>query len=379
MIRIFGATDTDFSSNGDIVIEPSKARVKKIDNGEFMLDIEAPIKYRDYLTAGRIIIANTPQGEQAFRIRNTVKTDYKITASCWHVSYDLFYNYFVYELPISGTLGLLEPVSSLLQRLPQYIFTSGTFPFVLSTDTTSALDYCGAFEYSSKSVFDILSDVVSRFGLHMVRDNFNFALNTSIGQDRGVNIRYGSNMKDMTKTEKWDNVCTICFPIGKEGVRMINGGYVGSQTQYTYPYVRQVNFGQEDIKREYYSSAADYKTALQTNLATIAQAYVDEACFPEVTYDFKAHLDGILEVGDTVKVIDDNIGIDLLTNVKSFEYDCLTGLYTDVTFGNVVLTVKGLGKRVIDVFTNQIGGIIQDKQLSFDDSGVVKWVTRNNS
>lgn len=376
MIKVFGEADTTFNSNGDIVIEPFKARVKKIDNGEFMLDIEAPIKYRDYLTAGRIIVANTPQGEQAFRIRSTVKTDYKITASCWHVSYDLFYNYFIYNMPLST---ILESVPSMLQRLPLYISVSETFPFTLSSNAPTTLNYCGAFEYSSKSVFDILSDVVSRFGLHMVRDNFNFALNTSIGQDRGVNIRYGSNMKDMTKTEKWDNVCTICFPIGKEGVRMINGGYVGSQTQYALPYVRLVNFGQEDIKREYYSSAADYKTALQTNLATIAQAYVDEACFPEVTYDFKAHLDGVMEVGDTIKVIDSNIGVDMLTTVKSYEYDCLTGLYTDVTFGNVVPTVKGLGKRVIDVFTNQSGGIIQDKQLSFDDSGVVKWVTRNNS
>ena len=378
MIRIFGPSDTTFITNGDVVVQPIKAKVRKVDNGDFLLEIEAPLDYLEYFVAGNIIVANTPQGNQAFRIRNTVKTDYKITASCWHVSYDLFYNYFVYDLPISGTLGLLEPVSSLLQRLPQYIFTSGTFPFVLSTDTTSALDYCGAFQYSSKSVFDILSDVTSRFGLHMVRNNFNFALNTSIGQDRGVNIRYGSNMRDMTKTEKWDNVCTICFPIGKEGVRMINGGYVGSQTQYELPYIRLVNFAQENIKREYYSSAADYKTALQTNLATIAQAYVDEACFPEITYDFKAHLDGITDVGDTIRVIDENLGIDMLTQVKSYDYDCILERYTDITFGNQAPTAKGLGKSVVDVFIRQQGGIIQDKQLSFDDSGAVKWVTRNN-
>lgn len=375
MIKVFGETDTTFNSNGDIVIEPFKARVKKIDNGEFMLDIEAPIKYRDYLTAGRIIVANTPQGEQAFRIRNTTKTDYKITASCWHVTYDLFYNYFIYSMPLST---LLESVPSMLQRLPSYIEPSATFPFTLSSNAPTTWDYCSGWEYSNKNMFDILSDVVSRIGLHMVRDNFSFALNTSIGADRGVNIRYGSNMRDMTRTEKWDNVCTICYPVGKEGVRMIGGGYVASQTQYARPYVRLVNFAQESIKRDWYQSAADYKTALQTNLHDIAQAYVDEACFPEITYDFKAHLDGILEVGDTVKVIDNNIGVDMLTTVKSYEYDCLTGLYTDVTFGNVVPTVKGLGKRVIDVFEQQVGGIIQDKQLSFDDSGAVKWVTRNN-
>lgn len=378
MIKVFAETDTTFTSNGDRVIEPLKAHVKKIDNGDFLLEIEVPIKYLDLFVPGKIIVANTPQGDQAFRIRNTVKTDYKITASCWHISYDLFYNYFVYSMPYTA---ISEAVATMLQRLPSYIMQPpATFPFTLSTDTDpTSMSYRGTWEYDSKSVFDILSDVASRTGLHMVRDNFSFALNTSVGADRGVNIRYGSNLKDMSKTEKWDNVCTICYPVGKEGTRIIGGGYVESQTQYALPYIRLVNFAQENIKREWYSSAADYRTALQNNLYQVAKAYVDSACLPEITYDFKAHLEGILEVGDTVKVIDDNIGIDLLTNVKSFEYDCLTGMYTDVTFGNVVPTAKGLGKSVIDIFQHQVGGIIQDKQLYFNDNGSVSWVTRNNS
>lgn len=33
MIRVFSPTDTDFSSNGDIVSQPYKAKVHKEDNG----------------------------------------------------------------------------------------------------------------------------------------------------------------------------------------------------------------------------------------------------------------------------------------------------------------------------------------------------------
>lgn len=33
MIRVFSPTDTDFSSNGDIVLYPYKAKVHKEDNG----------------------------------------------------------------------------------------------------------------------------------------------------------------------------------------------------------------------------------------------------------------------------------------------------------------------------------------------------------
>ena len=39
MIKCFGQADTSFSSNGDIVIQPFKALVHKIDNGDFYLEL----------------------------------------------------------------------------------------------------------------------------------------------------------------------------------------------------------------------------------------------------------------------------------------------------------------------------------------------------
>lgn len=73
MIKVFGETDKDFTSNGDYVIQPFKAKVHKEDNGKFYLNIEADISYVDVLTANRIIVADTPQGAQAFRIKNPEK------------------------------------------------------------------------------------------------------------------------------------------------------------------------------------------------------------------------------------------------------------------------------------------------------------------
>ena len=43
MIKVFGEADKDFTSNGDCVIQPFKAKVHKEDNGKFYLDIEADI------------------------------------------------------------------------------------------------------------------------------------------------------------------------------------------------------------------------------------------------------------------------------------------------------------------------------------------------
>ena len=88
MLRVFGITDKDFTSNGDIVLQPYKAKVHKEDNGDYYLDVEAGIEYVDYLTANRIIVADTPQGAQAFRISNPQKKKSKISLKAWHVYYD---------------------------------------------------------------------------------------------------------------------------------------------------------------------------------------------------------------------------------------------------------------------------------------------------
>ena len=88
MLRVFRATDTVFTSNGDVVLQPTKAKIHKEDNGDYYLEIEAGIEYVDYLTANRIIVADTPQGAQAFRIANPSKTKSKISLKAWHVYYD---------------------------------------------------------------------------------------------------------------------------------------------------------------------------------------------------------------------------------------------------------------------------------------------------
>ena len=88
MIKIFSTTDKIFSSNGDVVLQPFKAKVHKEDNGDYYLDLVTDLKYSDYLLTGNIVVANTPQGEQAFRITNPQKTNTKITVKAWHVFYD---------------------------------------------------------------------------------------------------------------------------------------------------------------------------------------------------------------------------------------------------------------------------------------------------
>ena len=89
MIRVFNSTDRDFTSNGNAVLVPIKARVKNNINGDFYLELTTESRFYKYLNQGNIIIAPTPQGEQAFRIDNQLsrKGD-RITIKAKHVFYD---------------------------------------------------------------------------------------------------------------------------------------------------------------------------------------------------------------------------------------------------------------------------------------------------
>ena len=88
MIRLFSATDTTFTSNGDVVLKPLKAKVHKADNSDYYLQLETNLEYLDHIVEGNIVVANTPTGDQAFRISNVSRTKSKISSKCYHVFYD---------------------------------------------------------------------------------------------------------------------------------------------------------------------------------------------------------------------------------------------------------------------------------------------------
>ena len=105
MIKVFGQADTSFSSNGDVVVQPFKALVHKMDNGDFYLDFECSPDFLDYVTSNNIIVAPTPQGEQAFRIGNVSNTRRKITAKIPHLFYDSN-NYLIADSNVVNTSSL---------------------------------------------------------------------------------------------------------------------------------------------------------------------------------------------------------------------------------------------------------------------------------
>jgi len=351
MIKIFSTTDKDFSSNGDIVISPTLAIVHKEDNGDFSLSLNCGLEYTDYLKKENIIVAPTPQGAQAFRVRTVEKTRSRIAVKAYHAFYDSE-NYL-----IADSYVVNKNCNDALDHLNNA--TDNVSPFT----TLSDVETVNSYRCVRKSLFEAISTVLERWGGHLVRDNYNIQIRDSIGADNGVTIQYRKNLKEISVVYNWSNVCTKLLPVGKDGLTL---SYIYSEIQYDIPYTRTVSF-EQDIERENYETDEEYQAALEEDLTDQAERYLEINQFPEVTYTLNANLEKITDIGDIVRVYDERLGIEIQTSVLSYEYDAILGKYTQVTFGTAPKTLSGL-----------LSGVITEIKESINENNQVISVTLKN-
>ena len=335
MLKLFGITDKLYGTNGDKIIIPTYQHITKQDNGDYYLEIETPLDYVDDLTSNRILVSNTPSGEQAFRITDIEKRQHKIKIKAWHISYDS-QNYIIQDSYVVGKDG-----NGAINHLNDA--TDITSPFSVSSDILATNSY----RCVRKSLYEAWVDMLDRWGGHIVRNNYNVAINSEIGQDNGVVVRYAKNLKDITASYDWTMVATKLLPVGKDGL-LLPEIYVYGLDQYDIPYTKVIHFDQEDIQPENYvdeygeEDEVAYQDALIEDLRQQAEQYLTENYLPKVNYTLNANLEKITDVGDTIEVIDERLGINIMTSLISFDYDCILEKYVELQFGNFQNTLSNL-------------------------------------
>lgn len=328
MIKIFGSTDTDFVSNGDKILNAGKAKVHKADNSDYYLDVECGLEYVDFLTQGRIIVAPTPTGDQAFRVKNVEKRKDKVRVRAWHVFYDA-QNYIIAETQVVN-----KTANDALDQLNSAV--DNPSPFTTLSDISTQADY----HCVRQTLYHAIQAVIEQWGGHLVRDNFSIALRDSIGQDNGVTVRYGKNIRDINCEENWDSTVTKLLPVGKDEL-MLPEVYVYSAVQYDIPYTKCIHF-EQDLELEDYEDEDAYEEALIDDLRAQAEAYLTINQYPQVNYTLKANLEKVTDIGDTVEVIDERLGINILTHIIGYDWDCITARYTELVFGNFTQKLSDL-------------------------------------
>lgn len=339
MIKIFNATERDFSSGGNIIIEPTKCieHKKKSLNGWY-IEVELPIKYKDYIEEDKLCVIKTKSklSPQAFRItQDLTKTNRKISFTANHVMFDLE-KYFLLDVRPTNLNGLntLNYINARADNVSPFSFVSN----VENVNTAyfirkNMLEACEVIEERWNGVFDA--------------DNWTISFLQNVGHDNGETIIYGKNMQNMEIYEDWSAVVTRLYPTGYDGI-MLPEKYIESQTQYEIPYTRTIDFPtdlqDEDITDE----------NLIQELRRNANAYIAENQYPKVCYSTNSDINNTMEIGDTITVLHPLVTI--TTEVLEYEYDNILEKVKKLTFGNYSRDIK----KKFDNIKNTISTIVQE-------------------
>lgn len=323
MIKIFNATDTDFKTAGNIIINPLHCHeIKKKSLNGWYIEVEIPIKYKEYIEADKLCVVKTKSKlkPQAFRINDSITyTNRKIKFTAEHVMFD------------SRRYVLLDvrPTNLNGQNGLKYVNerTDKTSPFSI----TSNVENVSTAYFIRKTLLESWQVFEERWGGVFEADNWDISFKQSIGKDNGETIVYGKNMQGFEIFEDWSNVCTKILPVGYDGL-LLPEKYLESETQYEIPYTKIVDF-QTDLKTE-----EQTETNLLVELRNNASKYLEENCVPKVSYTVNSNVNNDLEIGDTIKVLHPFVNI--FTEVLEYEYDLISEKVKSLTFGNYTRDVK---------------------------------------
>lgn len=338
MIKVYESTEVTFDHNGLKIIHPTKAEIYIEDNGDYYIEIESSIDDLEYLQEGMIIRANTRWGEQGFRLTNPKKKNNKISVKGYHLWKDsskyVIFNSYVENKNCNDALDHFNSACDV-----------GT-PFTTISDITTI----NSTRIVRQSLEEAIATVIEKWGGHLYRDNWVIGVKNKIGEDRGIVIKYGKNSTNIEANEDWSNVVTKMMPVGYDGITLPET-YLESETQYDVPYTKVIKF-EQDINQDEYKDEngnlkeVEYQEALINDLRVQAEAYLNENQYFKCNYKVKAHIEGVIDLGDVIVVEHQRLGINITTNVISLKYDCIRDKYIEIEFGNFKSKLKDLVNNI---------------------------------
>lgn len=194
---------------------------------------------------------------------------------------------------------------------------------------------------------------IERWGGEVLRRGYTLSINDRIGTDRGVVIRRGKNLTGFEGTTDLDQLCTMAKGVGFDGIT--HEGYVMSPLaeQYDQYYPREFQYSDVKIKSDNDTEGFDTLEEAQAELIRrvnleYSQNHVDElraeynlSFIPlSMTEEYKHLASEVIYLGDTVKIQEALLGIDLKVRVISRKYDVMKQKPISMTLSNIPIEEK---------------------------------------
>lgn len=352
---LYEANETDFTSNGlGRLSDAISCKVIEERNSVYELEMQYHIDGIHYsdITKDRLILAKPFEGgmNQVFHI-------YKVGK------------------PINGIVTVYaEHISYLLNRMAVKPFTAGSCagalveiednfvtscPFTFWTDKEVTAQMKVIEPHTARELLGgMQGSILDTYGKGDYEfDNFVVKLHSSRGTDKGVSFHYGKNITSLTNESDIQNAYTGIVPYWKDSednVELLDELVVWSshKSDYFYPLIKIVDF------------SSDFNTKpTQAQLRTKANSYISKnsgwnptsnvkisfvALWQTEEYKNVANLERV-QMGDTVTVIYDKLGVNVKMRVVKTDYNVLAERYNSIEVGDAS---TNLAKAVADTDKN---------------------------
>lgn len=328
-IILYDPFETEFDHHGVAVLENTlDAVITQELNGDYTLKAEIIKDERGKYKRVKPLSIVKAQG-QLFRIPllQGIKDDgFKITIDAKHISFDAveLYN----EDRRANNQNIYETLSRLMEVDIKGKYSLGV------TDVTKTASANFIDENFIESLFN---KVLPRWGGELLRDNFKFTVKNRIGSYKpDLFIRYSKNSKSITRKVDYSSLCTMIYPYGKNGITIeeINRGikYLTSSRINDYPlvYTKKVKFDDAETPEQLLEMATEYLNKYDKPLITVEVDLIDlenSASYENLKSAIR------MDLGDTVTIYDEDLGIDEEQRVISMETDAVTGIKLKITLG----------------------------------------------
>lgn len=386
--RLFDANATSFNTNGlGSLSEAISCEVTEELNGIYELEMQYPITGRLFssLVNSALIVAEPYEGatEQAFRIYKISKPlAGRVSVYAQHISYQLNW---IPVMPFN-----YSSLADCFSKLKSY--SASANPFTLWTNKTVTNGHSFDIPQSFRACLGgVQGSVLQMYGGDYEWDNWTVKLWLRRGSDNGVRIAYGKNLIDAKQEANIENTYTGVCPYWTDEetgtVVTLPEKYILAATASAYPFDRiktvdfSTDFDEQPSVAQLRARTQQYITANDIGYPHISIDVNFVALWQSEEYKGIAPLEQV-QLGDTVTVDIERLGISMKSRVVEYTYDVLKGRYKSVTIGDAkssfAKTFVDQGKAIetslgeAKSYTGKAVAAVKSYSSSYTDSEVDK-------
>lgn len=351
---LYDADRTSFPAGVDnglgVLADAMSCKVTQELNGQYELELHYPVEGIHYgEIALRAILRATvgPDGKlQPFRVYRIVP-GMNGTAAIYarHIAYDLG-GYVVSPFTAADAPSAVAAIKS--HAMPT------DFPFALTTDKTTVATMSVTVPSSAWGLLGgQQGSLLDVYGGEYEFDEWAVRLLTRRGADRGVSVRYGKNLTDLTQDASCANCYTGAVPYWRSNGITVTAAPVYAEGDFGYtrlmPLDLSTSFEQQPTQEQLQAAAASYIKRNRIGVPAVSWDVKLALLAQSSGYEDVAFLEQIY-LGDTVGVYFHRLGVDAKARVNKIVWDCLLERYDSVALGsvkaNIAATIAGQQKEI---------------------------------